>query len=199
MREESNERIVSCADNQTYAASASYGDKVMQKIVERGDPVVQAFYGSVTLAAGQVDGLLKLLMETRGADIAEWRLLTQAIRHTRERITAPILSGEIPMRNAVDVISVREARIVLQGWIVVGVVTAPAYTNYLAQRSSDETSFRLWFEYVQGRMSRFLLGHVDRQNKQHPISGEPRTAASALYELVHDVANAYVALMPQAS
>ena len=170
------------------------GDGAIKRMVDEGDPFVKAFYGSIQHAAGQVDGLLNLWEQNRRDEIEKWLPLKRSLDYTRDFVTRPILQGTPPTSNSGEIISVREARILLQGWIVIGMVCEGEYANYLASNSKDPEAFRYWFEYAQDRVSVYLTGHRDSKKGRLPPKGEPRTAAAALYALVHDVANHYVSM-----
>tara|TARA_B100000513_G_scaffold193848_2_gene121800 strand:- start:31 stop:561 length:531 start_codon:yes stop_codon:yes gene_type:complete len=172
------------------------GDDHVQKMIETGDPIIKAFYGAVHHAAGQVDGLFNLWEKKRAADIAKWKPLQKAVQYMRRSVTGPILQGVPPTSCNGDTLSVREARILLQGWLVIGMVCEEEYANYLASNARDPEAFRNWFEYAQARVAVYLTGHRDTRSGRLPPQGEPRTAAAALYALVHDAANVYICMTP---
>lgn len=194
------------------------GDQSFLHLVESGDALTRAMYGDVSVAAGMVDGVLNMILARNKTHPCPDGAFLQAVTEMQAHVTSKILRGQYPcVRNSTTtmfgtdgfgaavlpprsaegvppgyrVMHVREARIVLQAWILHSIVDERDFANWLADNSKHRERFREWFELLRGTMDLHLRGC-----RSGPLNAHDSATTLALTRaLNHELATYYVIMV----
>lgn len=173
-------------------AMINIGDAQITRFCETGDVMIQIFYGHIASLAGHVDGLCNLLLEKYSSELTSRPIILTTINMLQERITKPILAGEVPYITKTDVADVREVRTMLQLWIVTCMMLEEEFCTYLANKSANIEHFREWFECVRDILAKYYTGQASDNYKINMLP-----VVYNMNKAVVDLAALYIVLVPQ--
>ena len=172
-------------------------DSDLQHLLMHGDPLIKVFYGHVSEAAGHVDGFCELFKRKHMTAITTRPMIVRILDDLQTSVTKPILTRKRPTvptsyPNAGNTMFVREIRVLLQSWVIIGCLVDDEFAEYFAASAKQRSGYVNWHNHCKKYAVDFFsgYGHCTTDIGALPVSWK-------LYKLVEYLASIYLVMVPQ--